>query len=139
MIIDDRIFKELEEIEFNEEKNDDLLYRIAQEDLDKKIEEAPEDWDEDDAEEYLDDFYDYRAVYRIPNGSLLEYALFTYGKAQKYGDLFDTFDKLGLTVIDDEAYLITGYGYDVIDMDLLGGDGSGSTKRIFLKIINENN
>lgn len=30
MIIDDRIFNELEEIEFNEEKNDDLLYQIAQ-------------------------------------------------------------------------------------------------------------
>lgn len=86
------------------------------------------------------DFYNCRAVYRVPNGSILEQALLIYGKTKKYGDdLFDIFDELGFTVIDDEAYMVAGCGYDIIDLNLLGGDGSGDTKREFLKIINESN
>lgn len=151
MIIDERIFNELEKIQDTGDGRytyDSYINDVCGEMSEKEI----RDWCEANGIEYSDDPYNEMwealqngiaenigVLYRIPKDSLLERALLIYGKA-KLGatGLYSTYDKLGLIVIDEEAYFDSGYGYDIIDEDLLGGSGSGDAKREFLKIVNEN-
>lgn len=154
MIIDERIFNELEEINLDTIEGRDVLYEFADESwanlskTEKKefCNDNDVNYDENGLteNEMPDEYWEMILeetifFYKIPEDSLLEQAIFTYGQTKGYGNLFDTFDKLGLTMMDNEAYFTAGCGYSIIDVDLLNGDGSGNTKREFLKIINENN
>lgn len=152
MIIDERIFNELEEIQDTGDGRYIFDSYIADV-WGNMAEKEKRDYCEGNGIKYSDDPYDdaqdtaqdsiaenIAVLYRIPKDSLLEHALLIYGKT-KLGaiGLFDTCDKLGLIMIDDEAYFDSGYGYDIVDEDLLGGTGNGDAKQEFLKIINENN
>lgn len=86
---------------------------------------------EDEAlETYWDDTQDVSAIYTM---SPLGLAL-----ARWYGLDILTDENVGTTKIraglvaqDGWLYYVTGIGYDTIDRDLLGGDGSGVAKRAF--------
>lgn len=149
MIIDERIFNELVEIDLEPTDSWNLLEQYAIERWNKmtpekqQIYRAANDLDNEDSDTVYDAFRDDIVMntvnlYKVPKDSLLERAIFTYGRAKFGTNLFDTFDQLGLVLVDDEAYFDAGYGYDIVDNDLLYGDGSGKTKKEFLKIINEN-
>lgn len=149
MIIDKRIFNELVEIDLGPTDNWNLLERYAIARWNKMTPEEQQiyrednDLDDKDSDTVHDAFRDDIVMnivnlYKVPKDSLLERAIFTYGRAKFGTNLFDTFDQLGLVLVDDEAYFDAGYGYDIVDGDLLGGSGNGDAKREFLKIINEN-
>lgn len=149
MIIDKRIFNELVEIDLGPTDNWNLLERYAIARWNKMTPEEQQiyrednDLDDEDSDTVHDAFRDDIVMntvnlYKVPKDSLLERAIFTYGRAKFGTNLFDTFDQLGLVLVDDEAYFDAGYGYDIVDGDLLGGTGNGDAKREFLKIVNEN-
>lgn len=152
MIIDERIFNELDKIDLKTDDGMELLDEYVVRVWDRMTPQEQHDFcedndvdedDPDEAQEAQDFFCDETieniiSLYRVPQDSLLEAALFTYGRAKFGTNLFDTFDRLGLIMINNEAYLDTGWGYDIIDSDLLGGTGNGDAKREFLKIVNEN-
>ena len=152
MIIDERIFNELDKINLKTDDGMELLDEYVvrmwgrmtpKEQYDFCEDNGADKDDPDEAYEAQDFFCDEMieniiSLYRVPQGSVLEAALFTYGRAKFGTNLFDTFDRLGLIMINNEAYLDTGWGYDIIDSDLLGGTGNGDAKREFLKIVNEN-
>lgn len=149
MIIDERIFNELDKIDLKTDDGmellDEYVVRVWGRMTPKEQHDFCEDNDVDEdglyegqnvfCDEMIENIIN---LYRVPQDSLLEAALFTYGRAKFGTNLFDTFDRLGLIMINNEAYLDTGWGYDVIDEDLLGGTGNGDAKREFLKIINGN-
>ena len=150
MIIDERIFNELEEIRDTGDGRyifDDYITEVWESMTEKEqrayCESNGIEYDDDPYSEAQDAAQDDIAenivvLYRIPKDSLLEHALYVYGKVKFGTSLFDTYDKLRLIRVGDEFYFDYGYGYDVIDEDLLGGTGNGDAKREFLKIVNEN-
>lgn len=149
MIIDERIFNELEDVDLEPTDNWNLLERYAIARWNKMTSEEQQAYREDNDldDEDLDTVHDaFRddvvdetvTLYKVPKNSFLEGAIYTYGQTKFGTNLFDTYAQLGLVMIDDEAYFDAGYGYDIVDSDLLNGNGSGATKKEFLKIINEN-
>lgn len=72
----------------------------------------------------------------IPKDTVLDRALISYFRRAKGLSYDEMLEKLGLVEDDDNLYFITGCGYDIVDSDLLGGDGSGKTKKQFLDWLN---
>lgn len=154
MIIDERIFNELEIVDLETEEGRDALFEYIQESWDNLSEADKKEFCEDydlDCNDYCgvsgempDDYLDMMieetiSLYQVPEDSLLEHALLVYGKAKLGAEgLFDVFDKLGLIMVGNEACFTAGWGYDIIDNDLLSGTGNGDAKQEFLKIVNEN-
>lgn len=126
MIIDERIFNEVESVDLSDysfyEENFNLLYELASKEAYSDSEEA--------IEEALSNII---SVYRIHLDSLLYKALLDW-----YGGFANLEDRVRSCVLDgDYIYFITGCGYDIISADLLGGSADGEAKKEFLKFLNE--
>ena len=102
MIIDERIFNELDKIDLKTDDGmellDEYVVRVWGRMTPKEQHGFCEDndVDEDDLDEGQDVFCDEMiegiiSLYRVPQDSLLEAALFTYGRAKFGTNLFDTF------------------------------------------------
>lgn len=141
MYIDERIFNELVPINMGSpdenglslEEFDSIYWELAQKEADiSDLDEEDEDYGTLVQDRITD--ADIISVWRIKNDNLLMKALIEY-----FGGYQEALSKIRSAVAySDEIYFVTGGGYDIIDKDLLGGDGSGKTKEDFLKKINQN-
>ncbi len=128
MIIDERIFNEVESVDLSDysffEENFNLLYELASK-------EAYSD-DEEVIEEALSNII---SVYRIHLDSLLYKALLEW-----YGGFANLEESVRSCTLDGNyIYFVTGCGYDIISADLLGGSADGKAKKEFIEFLNEKN
>lgn len=125
MRIDERIFREIEPVDFSDpafyEDNYNLLYSLAEK-------EAYTD-DEKTIEEALTSII---SVYRIHLDSLLYQGLLEWYKG--FNNLEENIR--ACTLDGDYIYFVTGCGYDIISNDLLGGSADGKAKKDFIEFLN---
>lgn len=120
-----------------EHSNDEAL----EDDWNELSEEQQEDIDvvtDDDVEERINESYA-ETIYLgvIVKDSLLYRSLVQYFKEVKDWNHDEMKDRMFFTEDENNLYLTTGCFYDIIDEDLLGGNGSGETKKQFLAWLNK--
>lgn len=93
---------------------------------------------ENDVEERINESYA-ETIYLgvIAKDSLLYRSLVQYFKEVKGWNHDEMKDRMFFTEDENNLYLTTGCFYDIIDEDLLGGNGSGETKKQFLAWLNK--
>ena len=126
MIIDERIFNEVESVDLSDysfyEENFNLLYELASKEAYSDSEEA--------IEEALSNII---SVYRIHLDSLLYKALLDW-----YGEFATLEESVRSCTLDgDYIYFVAGCGYDIISADLLGGSADGKAKKDFIEFLNK--
>ena len=140
------IFNEIEEVEFNSteayEEYYSVMYKLAENEL-CLSEDEKENMSNDELQENIDDeMNNIISVKRIHKEGLLFHALLKWYNRNENHNLNDyslkVLENVRSAVLDDEyLYYVTGYGYDTISSDLLGGTSDGQAKYDFLKWINE--
>ena len=132
--VDERLFKEIEWIDL-EKDEDEIVYLIAEKFHNGMTANDLEVLGIDVAEipnliyEYM---YSVINVGKFHKESLLANALRIW-----YGSYEDMLDNIRNGVeYDDYYYFETGCGYNIIDSDLLGGNGDGKAVKKFLEILN---
>lgn len=140
MLIDDRIFNELIPIDtsnFYQDEDPDfetVYYALGENEVDlSSLDKNDIDY-ENTCMEQIHQAMTVVNIWTLKRNSVLMLALIEY-----FGGYQEALSKIRSAVAcSDEIYFVTGGGYDIIDKDLLGGDGSGKTKDDFLKKINQN-
>lgn len=119
------------------ERSDDEALEDDWDDLSEEQQEEVDLVTDDDVEERIAESYT-ETIYLgvIAKNSLLYHSLIKYFRDVKGWNYDEMKAKMFFTEDEDNLYLTTGCFYDIIDEDLLGGDGSGKTKKQFLDWLN---
>ena len=147
MRFDDRIFNEIDTIDTSDFLNpDNPDYDDNWEFLDQlRIREAGYDPDDtsdltDEQRQEIDETEIY-AIHRFSVDSLLWAGLFEwYQGSQGIIDHVRSaiLDRRDWSITGGSIWFVSGIGYDWIDSDLLGGNGSGETRKRFIDMLNTN-
>lgn len=132
--VDERLFREIEWIDL-EKDEDDIVYLIAEKYY-KGMTTDDLEMEGIDVDEMPDLMYEY--IYSIINvGKFNKESLLANALRIWYGSYEDMLDNIRNGVeYDDYYYFETGCGYNIIDADLLGGNGNGETVKEFLEMLN---
>ncbi len=137
MIIDERIFREIESVDISDysfyEENFNLLYDLASKEAQV---DGFDDEEEEEREEAIENaLSSIVSVYRVHLDSLLYKALLEW-----YKDFANLEENVRSCTLDgDYIYFVAGCGYDIISSDLLGGTADGQAKKEFLNFLNGKN
>ena len=129
------IFNEIQKLDMNNHDAYEILYKLAENELVSENEYASKELIEDEIDNIS-------SVKMIHKEGLLFHALLKWHNRNENHNLNDyslkVLENVRSAVLDDEyLYYVTGYGYDTISSDLLGGTSDGQAKYDFLKWINE--
>lgn len=132
--VDERLFKEIEWIDLEKDRNE-IVYLIAEKYYNGMTTDDLE-MEGIDVDEMHDLIYEY--IYSIINvGKFNKESLLANALRIWYGSYEDMLDNIRNGVeYDGYYYFETGCGYNIIDADLLGGDGDGETVKEFLEMLN---
>lgn len=136
------IFNEIEDVHQTSsdsfEKYYDVLYQLAKNEIDTNKEYY--DSESDYHEAICEEIGNLNTVNRISQDGILYQALIKWhnrNDVNSYPLNLKVLENVRSAVLyDGYLYYVTGYGYDAISSDLLGGNADGEAKKEFLKWIN---
>lgn len=137
------IFNEIIEFNFNTldnlEENYQVLYQLAQKELNINKDECSEQEYDDMINDEINQLISVKMIHK--EGLLYHALLKWYNRNEDHnlnGYSLKVLENVRSAVLEgDYLYYVTGCGYDTISSDLLGGSADGEAKYEFLKWINE--
>lgn len=136
------IFNEIQRVDLSCPENREDIYHIFYELAEKELDANKENYEnESQYEEAIDEeMSDIATVNRISQDGILYQALIKWhnrNDENSYPLNLKVLENVRSAVLDGGyLYYVTGYGYDTISSDLLGGNADGKAKEEFLKWIN---